>query len=340
VKRVLFVDDEPRILDGLRRMLRPRRGEWEVSFASSGQAALAELESAPADLVVTDMRMPVIDGVQLLSRVRERNPETLRVILSGHTDPGAAVRAAGVAHQFISKPASPDAVRGMMEGICAPGAAVPYEVRAIVGGVGSFPVAASALQRLSAALAAPECPASELAELVEAAPGVCAKLLQLVNSSFFGISPAVGDVKEALRMLSAGTLRDLLAAGVFHPLAGGTSAAFDADGYRCHCACVATAVAGSWGDVGYTAGLLHDVGKPILADHFPELYPRILAEARAAGIPPHQAERAALGTDHAEVGAYLLGIWNLPAEIVAAVRWHHADDADGLAAAIRGAHAP
>jgi CheY-like chemotaxis protein len=74
MRRILFVDDESRILEGLQRMLRPQRQHWEMAFASSGEAALKLLEERPFDVIVSDMRMPVMDGAALLTHVRDRFP--------------------------------------------------------------------------------------------------------------------------------------------------------------------------------------------------------------------------------------------------------------------------
>src|SRR5918912_3063921 len=102
--RVLFVDDEPRVLDGLRRMLRTKRHQWQMRFAASGAEALAVLAGEPADVLVTDMRMPEMDGAALLAQVRERYPRIVRMVLSGHSDRDASMRALEVAHQFLNKP--------------------------------------------------------------------------------------------------------------------------------------------------------------------------------------------------------------------------------------------
>jgi YesN/AraC family two-component response regulator len=114
MRRILFVDDEPRILDGLRRMLRPRRTEWEMGFAVGGEAALACFDAQPYDVVVTDMRMPGMDGAALLARVRERSPETVRIVLSGYADPEDAARAARVAHDLVGKPAAAEILRAVI----------------------------------------------------------------------------------------------------------------------------------------------------------------------------------------------------------------------------------
>ncbi|MGA2697314.1 MAG: response regulator, partial [Terriglobales bacterium] len=109
--RILFVDDEVKILEGLKRMMWLHRCEWEMAFAPGGRAALSMLESCAFDVVVSDMRMPEMDGAALLEIVREKYPNVLRFILSGYTELEAAYRAVPVAHQFLSKPCDADALR-------------------------------------------------------------------------------------------------------------------------------------------------------------------------------------------------------------------------------------
>ncbi|HEU4771446.1 MAG TPA: response regulator, partial [Candidatus Udaeobacter sp.] len=92
MKRILFVDDEPKILEGLQRMLRPQRNEWEMAFAPGGEAALAMLAAENFDVIVSDMRMPGVDGAALLETVRANYPGMLRVILSGYTELEASYR--------------------------------------------------------------------------------------------------------------------------------------------------------------------------------------------------------------------------------------------------------
>jgi HD-like signal output (HDOD) protein/CheY-like chemotaxis protein len=301
MKRILFVDDEPRILDGLRRMLRAQRHEWEMTFASGGDAALAEVERAPVDVVVTDMRMPGLDGVGLLTGVQHLHPQTLRIVLSGHTDAAVAARAARVAHQFLFKPSSPDVVRAVVERGCALAAEIPEPLRALVGRIGAFPVAEDAYRRLGGILEQPDPSHEALVEVVERDPGISAKVLQIINSSFFGISPEVADIASAVRLLGPRTMRELVCnAEVFRPIRTEPER-----------------------DARRAAGMLHDIGERILWDAMPEQYTAIRLEALRSGVPVHVVEEAVLGTTHARLGAYLLGIWNLPHAIVDAVAHHH-----------------
>ena len=119
MRRILFVDDEPRILEGLRRMLHGERDHWDLRFAGSGAAALAELAREPADVVVTDMRMPGMDGAELLARVATVAPDAIRIVLSGQTDDLASTRTVPVAHQFLTKPCQAQVLREVVERACA-----------------------------------------------------------------------------------------------------------------------------------------------------------------------------------------------------------------------------
>lgn len=106
--RVLFVDDELRVLEGLRRTLRPMRDRWEMDFVASGISALDSLEKRPFDVMVTDMRMPGMDGFALLNEVSGRHPSLIRVVLSGYSEEEEKVRATGLAHTYLAKPCAID----------------------------------------------------------------------------------------------------------------------------------------------------------------------------------------------------------------------------------------
>jgi DNA-binding NtrC family response regulator len=140
MKRILFVDDEPRLLEGLQRMLRSRRMQWEMAFANSGAEALALIAVRPFDVIVTDMRMPGMDGAELLQRVRDVAPSIIRIILSGYFQKEAAVRAVPVAHQFLAKPCDPEALREAIERACGLNATLPDEaLRHAVCAIGELP---------------------------------------------------------------------------------------------------------------------------------------------------------------------------------------------------------
>jgi len=109
--RLLFVDDEEHILSALRRLF--RKEPWEILTATSGEEGLRVLEANQVSLVVSDQRMPGMTGVEFLSQVRRRWPDTLRIILTGYADMQAALAAInqGQVYRFVSKPWSDEELR-------------------------------------------------------------------------------------------------------------------------------------------------------------------------------------------------------------------------------------
>jgi YesN/AraC family two-component response regulator len=118
VKRILFVDDEKNILDGIRRMLRADRHRWEMEFVTSGEAALLAAKERPFDVVVSDLRMPGVDGAELLARIRDQFPGTARIVLSGYSEPALAAKAATVACRMLTKPCNEEELRDTIEHSC------------------------------------------------------------------------------------------------------------------------------------------------------------------------------------------------------------------------------
>ena len=115
--RILFVDDEPAVLEGIEMMLFRQRQRWEMAFARSGREGLAKAAHAPFDVAVADMRMPEMDGIAFLRHLRQSCPDTVRMMLTGNTDLGTAVAAvnAGNVFRFLTKPCDPDLLVNMLE---------------------------------------------------------------------------------------------------------------------------------------------------------------------------------------------------------------------------------
>lgn len=120
MKRVLFVDDEPNVLQGLQRMLRPQRRRWDMTFCDSGEEALRRLAEAPFDVLVSDMRMPGMSGAPLLAEAQARFPRVVRLILSGQADRESLDALAGVTHRFLSKPCDAALLQAAIEESPAP----------------------------------------------------------------------------------------------------------------------------------------------------------------------------------------------------------------------------
>jgi DNA-binding NarL/FixJ family response regulator len=153
----MFVDDEPALLDGLRRMLRAGRGERRMTFVPSAEAALTLLRAEPVDVVVTDMMMPGMDGATLLEEIRARWPQTVRIVLSGYSSQSASLRSSSVAHQYLSKPCDSATLTAALRAACdlTERLARP-ELRRLLGGIDALPSAPRSFLAINAALAEPD----------------------------------------------------------------------------------------------------------------------------------------------------------------------------------------
>jgi len=118
MNKVLFVDDEPNILDGYRRNLRK---QFAISIASSGQEGLELIDQeGPFAVIVSDMRMPQMDGVEFLSKAKQSAPDTVRMMLTGNADQQTAVDAVneGDVFRFLNKPCPPPDMAKALEAAC------------------------------------------------------------------------------------------------------------------------------------------------------------------------------------------------------------------------------
>jgi HD-like signal output (HDOD) protein len=325
-KQILFVDDDGSILSGLRLALRADRPRWEMRFASSGEEALEALEVCPADVVVSDMRMPGMDGVELLKRVREHWPRTARVVLSGYADLAAVARASSFAHQYLLKPCDAGVLRAVLERACALQDVLHSEsLRRMVGSAGSLPAVPRVYQALTRALEDPLTEARHLVPIVQSDVSISTRVLQFVNSAYYGLAEKVTSIEAAILYLGLRTVRHLALSIELHqafqlpPTALG-----ELERHARLAAQIARKlVSASQADTAFAAGLLHDAGQLVLMSRMPQPYAEATRRAVAGRRPLHEAEREVLGASHAEVGAYLLGLWGLPPPIVEAVAFHH-----------------
>jgi HD-like signal output (HDOD) protein len=331
MRRVLFVDDELQILEGLRRMLRPQRHEWEMTFAPGGEAALALMEANRFDVIVADMRMPGMDGAKLLTQVRNLYPQVARIVLSGHAELSTALQVVPIAHQFLAKPCDAGTLRVAVERAChLKGLLNDDSIHRTVGALRDLSSLASTYNALTQALANPDTSHQEFASIVEQDVSISAKILQLVSSAFFGNAHSVVDLEHAVIYLGINTLRSLvLSLEVFRvfqpkkPLPG-----FSLESLHAHARLVAHIAARlpvpkHLLDVTMVAGILHDVGKLILAWKLPGRFKMLQAQAAEERCPLYKVEERQYGFSHAEIGAYLLGLWGLPYIMVEAVALHH-----------------
>ncbi|HEY6802883.1 MAG TPA: response regulator [Pyrinomonadaceae bacterium] len=333
IKRILFVDDEPKILEGLQRMLRPMRETWEMNFAINGEAALTQLREGKFDVVVTDMRMPGMDGAALLSEVRVEYPHMVRIVLSGHSDERLILSSVGQAHQYLSKPCEADLLRHTIGRACALRDLLSdTSLTLLISKMQSLPSLPSLYAELMQELEAAEPSTKRIAAIIGQDPGMTAKILQMVNSAFFGLRRQISCPADAVSLLGIDIVKSLaLSIQIFSQFKSIRIPGLSLEDLWEHNLQVATLAkeiakcekqSSEVVEQSFTAGLLHECGKLVLASHLPAEYGQMLERTKVEGLKLIEAEQKVLGASHPEVGAYLLGLWGLPDSIVEAVAFH------------------
>jgi HD-like signal output (HDOD) protein/CheY-like chemotaxis protein len=364
MKNILFVDDEPRVLHGLERQLHKMAGEWQMSFVDGGAKALELMGRSRVDVVVTDMMMPEMDGAQLLNEVVLRHPQVIRIVLSGQTETEGILRLVCSAHQYLSKPCGVEELRAAITSAFALQEMLSSrQLKELTARIKSLPVLPELYTQLTAELRKEETSPDRVAEIISKDIGMVSKIFHLVNSAFFGLPRRINNANEAVCYLGLATIRSLvLSIQVFSRFQNKKMAGFSMDALTSHCwttAVLARKMAileqcdAKTQDNCFLAGFLHDIGQLVLAAEMPEEYGRVLEKAREGNKKLWEAELEAFGATHAEVGAYLLGLWKMPTPIIEAVWLHHRPEgivtpgfspavavhfADGFAHARAGTH--
>jgi HD-like signal output (HDOD) protein/ActR/RegA family two-component response regulator len=331
MKRVLFVDDDTSLLDGLRVRLHALRSQWKMVFVENGPRAIAELEQRPVDVIVADVRMPTMDGVQLLEIVRDRWPDAIRIVLSGCAEEEQSGRLLSVVHQYISKPCEVHQLESVI-GRCMQLRDVLNrpQLQALVGRIAHLPAMPRTCTSLRNAMADPDVSVREVARIIHEDPAVAAKVLQLVNSAFFRLARRITSVEQAVGYLGFNAIRTLvMSVEVFSAWSSDvgtcelTPTRLQEEAHRVAAAARALAHGTALADDALLAGLLHNIGYWVLLQECPGQVQRAVEIARTSGISLHAAEEQVLGASHAAIGAYLLGVWGLPYPVIEAVAFQH-----------------
>lgn len=334
MKKILFVDDELNVLQGLKRMLRPMRHEWDMEFASSGQEALDILAKYSFDVVVSDMRMPKMDGNKLLAIVMKQYPECVRIILSGHSDYEMILGSVKFAHQYLMKPCDAEVVKSTINRACGLRDLLGNEaLRKIVAGMKDLPSLPKSYNLIIEEMQTPEPSLKKVGNIIAQDVSMSARILQMVNSAFFGLPQNIVDPQQAAVYLGVETLKALvLSTHVFSSFTE-TSELLDfslPDLWK-HSVAVGNLTREILDDEpvekrlkeeALVSGLLHDIGKLMMLN-IPDKYKQIQALNDNIGCGILAAEYEVLKASHAELGAYLLGLWGLPIGIVESVAFHH-----------------
>jgi len=334
MKRILFVDDEIMVLNGLKRLLRSYRKEWSLHFATSAKEALEVMESNSFDVVVSDMRMPEMDGATFLNIVKEKYPQVMRIVLSGQSQLESIYKVVGATHQYLSKPCDPKSLKNTINRASSLQEIFKDdELRKLVSRIESLPSLPQLYLEIMEEVKSPNMSMKKVGNIISQDIAMTAKILHLVNSAFFGLSNEITDPTVATNLLGLDIILSLvLVVKVFSKFDNQKIEHFSIESEWQHSIRVselAKTVASSENlskaeiDLSFLAAMLHDCGKLVLAENLPELYGQILSKSQEEDRPLHKIEIEYWGVDHGVIGAYLMNLWGLPQTIIETIAFHH-----------------
>jgi HD-like signal output (HDOD) protein len=334
MKNLLFVDDEPHILQGLKRMLRPFRKEWHMQFCSSGHEALKLLSQNEMDVVVTDMRMPEMDGAELLEQVKSLYPNIVRIILSGQSNKELILKSVKPAHQFLSKPCNPENLkRTIKKALDLRDLLKNEQVSNLISQIETLPSLPTLYIEIIDKLNNQNSSLTDIAGIIKKDVSMTAEILKLLNSSFFGFTNKISNIEQSVSLLGMNMIRTLvLSIKVFKQFPKQDQISISIDELWKHSFFVGILTSTIVFDFtkdkelqeqAFTVGLLHDIGMIILASQLPQKYKKAYEHAFINQLPICVGEYKFLGASHAEVGAYLVGLWGFSDQVTEAIANHH-----------------
>ena len=333
-KSLLIVDDEPKVLQALRQLLQNMGELWDIECALSASEALQVLSTRHFDVIISDLVMPGMDGIQLLSEVMHRYPRTSRVVLCWQADRPLLPRVFGIAHQYLYKPCEPKVLRDTLSAILSRSDVLhSNKLERLVSQMRSVPSLPTLYAELMKEMRSEDASLDKAGQIIARDPGMSAKILQLVNSVFFGLRRHISSPEEATLYLGIETVKTLvLSLQVFSQFDRARVRACQLDqlwnhswatGVLSRHICSAEGSDSKVADNAFLGGMLHDIGKLVLAVNLPDQYRTAIAIAQQENIPLNEAEKKVFGSSHADVGGFLLGLWGLPDPVVNAVVFHH-----------------
>jgi len=330
-KNILFVDDNENVVSGIQRQLRPYRNQWQLFFANSGAQALETMAQQPIDLIVSDMMMPEMQGDELLKKVSELYPGTVRMILSGYADEETLKSGLEVAHQHLSKPCSAETLREAISQIFKIQTCVSNP--RIIEGVGDpnkLPSLPKIYEELNTALRNDTTTTRDLADIFARDMVLSAKLLQLVNSPYFGLNRTISNLSEAINLIGIKKLNNLV-------LSAHIKNAFpvkipEMERYMqliwqdagqvaelARLIALAENQQEDRPDQAYLGGLLHNMGLLIFLSQGGNQLKTLLEQVKSTDLPLPELEMQIFGFTRSEAAAYVLSLWKIPPRIIEAI---------------------
>jgi putative nucleotidyltransferase with HDIG domain len=330
--RIIFVGLQD-IADDLNLSFGVHKSKWSVCFAATGGEALSQFKTAECDVVVTELQLPDMTAIDLLRQVQDEFPKAARLVLSATGDHQAMIGSLAVAHQILSRPCKPETLEKQVANSLAMRIILHDDnLHARIAKIDKLPVLPSIYSQLVEEMQSERASVQKIAELVRRDVAITARVLQMINSAYFGVSRNVDNALQAVNLLGLDTVKSLvLTAGVFSQFKESGLAGFLLDEIYGHSMTVGTSAqyfANAFGlgrqqaEAALTAGTLHDIGKLILVTNFEKEAKEIVKTVKEENLPLHTVERQMLGVSHCEIGAHLLSLWGLSDQVLEAVAFH------------------
>jgi putative nucleotidyltransferase with HDIG domain len=335
--RILFVDDEPLMREFYAMVGSILGSDYEIFTAGSGKEGLAFLEKTPVDIVVSDLVMPEMNGHEFMTAVAREHPESMRIVISAHEDQLTVAQCLMFGHRYFSKPFDLKNLANVLKRICRLKHQVGSEkLKRVISGMGALPTAPRIYLRLTQAVNSPYSSMEQIGDIVQEDAALTLKLLQISNSAYFGVSRKIVTPMEAVQIVGVEILRALVlcihAFKFYQDKSFKSLSATELWDHSLRTAAAARKLARyehlpeNACEEAFVSGLLHDIGKLVMAANADADYQIVMERSRNEGTPVDQIEWEIFGATHAQVGAYLLGLWGLPEPVVSNVELHHSLD--------------
>lgn len=200
----------------------------------------------------------------------------------------------------------------------------------ILAKVTEIPTLPSSVLQVMQMIEDPLCSAADLSRVITSDPSLAAKVLKLANSPFYGFRQKISNIPQAVTLLGFATLKNALLSAAVFDLFRLTGTGFDMNALWKHSVGTATAaklfakrVRYPNSEKAFTAGLLHDVGKVVIARYLPSSLYTVMQVVHDEHLAMFDAEQKAIGLAHPSFGGWVLAKWGLPTALVEAVEFHH-----------------
>ena len=334
-KRILLVGENPLLKRQMDDMARQASLLWEFSTAPTPAVALKILGDQPFDGFVLEASEEDIRTGEFFTTLARQNPQAIGYLCCHPKEIEGYQRSVGGRIYYLSNQWDSEGTESAMRRAFL---LVQLErsapLRVLAQRIGETPRLPQLYSDILRQLESPDSDLERIAQLLSTDPATCATLLKGANSALYGLAQPTTNVFDAVMTLGLEQTKAIVLYSQFlTQLNAAACQAFSVDDMWYHA--LQTASFARWitkeetrvqrsVDAAYTAGLLHDLGKFILAANLPSEFGAIIAQARAQGKPPGEVEQETFGTTHAELGALLMARWELPFPIVEAIAWHHA----------------